>query len=137
MTRFIHVDRPMAYPFFDVVLRDTNPGGCFDLSVLLEDFTGSLYVRDEHITEMARSLGMATRSEFDELKAENARLKAQIERLPAAQEELKDGLANLVSKFHTDLLGIDTEPSVGDKESDESGSIPAETEREAVGPFSL
>lgn len=127
----------MAYPFFDVILRDTNPGGCFDLSVLLEDFTGSLYVRDEHITEMARQLGMATRSEFDELKAENARLKSQIERLPAAQEELKDGLANLVSKFHTDLLGINSEPSVGDKEPDESGPIPAETEREAVGPFSL
>lgn len=137
MTRFIHLDRPLAYPFFDVILRDTNPGGCFDLSVLLEDYTGSLYVRDEHVIEMARSLGMATRSEVDEYKAEIAELKAKIDRLPAAQEELKNGLANLVGKFHTDLLGDNSELPVGDEESVELDFKSDEAEREAIGPISL
>ncbi len=133
MTRFIHLDKPLAYPFFDVILRDTNAAPCFDLSVLLEDFTGSLYVRDEHIIEMARTLGMATTDEVAELLHEIAELKAQIERLPSAQEELSNGLANLVSKFHSDLLGIDTEPSVGFEDPVEPTKGFAETEREAIG----
>lgn len=137
MTRFIHLDRPLAYPFFDVVTRDTNPGGCFDLSVLLEDYTGSLYVRDEHITEMARALGMATVDEVDELKRENAELKARIERLPTAQEELKDGLANLVSQFHTNLLGNSIEPPVGNTEPEPTDPIVAKPERETKRSVSL
>lgn len=137
MTRFVHLDRPLAYPFFDIVTRDTNAGGCFDLSVLLEDYTGSLYVRDAHIVEMARSLGMATSSEVAELKAEIERLKAQIDRLPSAQEELKNGLASLVSKFHNDLTGNDPEPSVGNTEPEPVDSTVEEPERETIGSVSL
>lgn len=124
MTRFVHLDKPLAYPFFDIVTRDTNAGGCFDLSVLLEDFTGSLYVRDGHIIEMARSIGMATAEETAILRQEVAELKAQIDRLPSAQEELKNGLANLVSKFHTDLLADPDIPSVDSKDAEPVDSEP-------------
>lgn len=132
MTRFVYLDRPLAYPFFDIVLRDTNPGGCFDLSVLLEDYTGSLYLRQEHVIEMARSLGMAT---VDEVAAMNARireLEGRIERLPAAQEELKNGLAQLVSDFHSRLLSDSDSPVVGDLDAESANSFLSEAEREAV-----
>lgn len=137
MTRFIHLDRPLAYPFFDIVTRDTNAGACFDLSVLLEDYTGSIYVRDAHIIEMARSIGMATADEVADLRSEIAELKARIDRLPAAQEELKNGLANLVSKFHTDLLADSPELPVGNTESESTDSESETAERETIGSVSL
>lgn len=137
MTRFIHLDKPLSYPFFDIVLRDSNPGGCFDLSVLLEDYTGSLYVRDEHIIEMARQLGMATVSEVAVLKAHIESLEAQIGRLPSAQEELRNGLANLVSKFHRNLIDGDVEPSVGDTEPEQSDPEPEPAIGEAERSVSL
>jgi uncharacterized small protein (DUF1192 family) len=137
MTRFTHWDRPHAYPFFDLVNRDTGEGGCFDLSVLLEDFTGSVFLRDEHVIEMARSLGMATQLEVAELKAQIALLQSQINKLPDAQEELRSGLDSLVSKFHRDLLADSFEPPVGNKESDADDQFLQEAEREAVRPFSL
>lgn len=137
MTRFLHLHRPLAYPFFDLVLRDTNDGPCFDLSVLLEDYTGSVYLRDEHVIEMARALGMATTAEVDVLKAHIESLERQISRLPAAQEELKNGLANLVSKFHDDLLNDNTVLSVDSTESEPDNRVVEETERETVGPVGL
>lgn len=137
MTRFIHLDRPLAYPYFDIILRDTNPGDCFDLSVLLEDYTGSLYVRDEHIIEMARSLGMATRDEVAEMKAHIAELEARIDRLPAAQEELKDGLSALVIKFRSDLLADSIGIPVPVESAESDDSFLDETERDSKQAFSL
>ena len=137
MTRFAHLHRPLAYPFFDIILRDTNDGACFDLSVLLEDFTGSLYLRDEHVIEMARSLGMATVDEVADLLTEIKELKSQIERLPSAQEELSNGLANLVSEFHSRLTGNDPIPSVGNTEPEPANTEPEKAERETIGSISL
>lgn len=137
MTRFVYLDRPLAYPFFDIVLRDTNPGGCFDLSVLLEDYTGSLYLRQEHVIEMARSLGMATVDEVAAMKARIQELEGRINRLPEAQEELKNGLAKLVGDFHSRLLSDGSESVVGDLESDPFDRVLEEAERETERPFSL
>lgn len=137
MTRFTHWDRPHAYPFFDIVTRDTNDGGCFDLSVLLEDYTGSLFLRDEHVIEMARSLGMATVDEVAVLRAHVESLEAQISRLPKAQEELKNGLASLVSNFHRDLLTDDVVVSVPVEESKSDDSFLDEAIGKSESPFSL
>lgn len=137
MTRFLHLDSPLAYPFFDIITRDTNPGGCFDLSVLLEDYTGSLYVRDEHIIEMARSLGMATRDEVSALNGHIASLESQISRLPDAQKELKDGLTALVSKFHNDLIGDTGGVLLPVEDAEQDHSWLDESERESEQTFSL
>lgn len=137
MTRFSHWDSPHAYPFFDIVLRDTNSGGCFDLSVLLEDFTGSVFLRDEHVIEMARSLGMATADEVTELKSVITSLESQIARLPEAQEELRNGLANLVSQFHSDLLGDRPELPVDSEEPESDTAFLDEPAGESKPSFSL
>lgn len=137
MTRFVHLDRPLAYPFFDIITRDTNTGGCFDLSVLLEDYTGSLYIRDGHIIEMARALGMETRDEVASMKAYIAELEARIDRLPAAQEELKDGLSALVIKFRSDLLADSISVPVPVEKPEPELDFLDEAERESKQAFSL
>lgn len=122
-------DKPLAYPFFDLVLRDTGAVPVFDMGVDLHDYNGSVYIREDHIIEMARSIGMATVEDVAEMRAYIAKLEAQINKLPTAQEELKVGLANLVSKFHSDLLADDASPAVGNSEPEPDDSFLADIER--------
>lgn len=101
-SRFLLWDEPNAYPQYDIINRDTA-GPVFDLGVDLDDYNGSIYLRAEHIIEMARDLGMATTEEVQELLAINRKLEDQINVLPKAQEELKNGLDSLVSNFYNHL----------------------------------
>lgn len=137
MTRFMRWERPIAYPFFDIALRDTGAVPVFDMGVDLHDYNGSVYIREDHIIEMARSIGMATVEDVAEMRAYIAKLEAQINKLPTAQEELKVGLANLVSKFHSDLLADDSEPPVGNKEPESDDSFLADIERAPKSPAGL
>lgn len=101
-SRFLLWDSPVAYPHYDLILRDTT-GPVFDLGVDLDDYNGSVFLKADHVIEMARDLGMATTDEVQELLKEIQDLKNQIEILPVAQEELKDGLDSLVSNFYNHL----------------------------------
>lgn len=113
MTRFPLLDGPRSYPHRDIVLSDTrqeNP--VFDLGIDLDSYDGAVYIQVDHIKEMARSIGMLTKEEANELREENRRLKAQVDALPEKAQELTDGMADLVTKFRSDLIGIaNSEPT--------------------------
>lgn len=132
-SRFLLWDRPLAYPKFDLINRDTSPGPVFDLAVELDSYDGSVYIKPEHIIEMARTLGMLTKEEADKIRAENTELRRQINKLPVAQEELKRGLDDLTASFFASLNTLDSEPvdssdneSQDDRESEESDKPPVE-----------
>ena len=134
-SRFLIWDRPLAYPKFDIITRDTDPGPVFDLGVELDSYDGSIYIKPEHIVEMGRTLGMMTKADADKLRAENEELKRQINSLPAAQEELKDGLDNLVSVFFNRIRNGDSvfDSNSGDSAQDNRES--KEAESAPVKPF--
>ena len=136
-SRFLVWPKPLSYPFYDLVNRDTDPGPVFDLAVELSDYSGSVYLRVDTVIEMARVLGMATTAEVSVLKAHIDSLESQIGKLPQAQEELKNGLASLVSKFHTDLLADDPVVSVVIQEPEPIDKFLKDAEREAIGPAGL
>lgn len=131
-SRFLLWDRPLAYPKFDIINRDTDPGPVFDLGVELESYDGSLYIKPEHIVEMGRTLGMLTKTDADKLRAENEELRRQINVLPQAQKELRDGLDNLTDKFfdrlndkysEPDLFSVDAAQDAGESKKAESDPI--------------
>lgn len=107
-SRFLIWPKPLAYPYFDLITRDTSPGPVFDLAVELDSYDGSVYIKVEHIVEMARSVGMLTVDEAEKLRAENKELRRQINKLPKAQEELKDGLDDLTAKFFASINTVDS-----------------------------
>lgn len=136
-SRFLIWDKPMAYPKFDLITRDTDPGPVFDMNVDLSSYDGSVYIKVEHIVEMARSVGMLTKAEADRLRAENDELRRQINKLPKAQEELKDGLDDLTARFYASINTISD--STGDN-SDDSAQNDRESqtaESDAIKPFSF
>lgn len=133
MTRFQLLDGPRRYPHRDIILNDTrqeNP--VFDLGIELDSYDGAVYIQIDHIQEMARSIGMLSKEQADELIEENQRLRAQIDALPEKAQELTDGMARLVDNFRFDLNHIGTSvPAVEDgpnDESDEPESDSAESE---------
>lgn len=136
-SRFLLWDKPMSYPKFDLVTRDTNPGPVFDLSVELESYDGSVYVKAEHIIEMARSLGMYTVQEAEQLQKENAELRRQINKLPKVQEELKNGLDDLTARFFASLNTIDSEPDDSDSDTAQDVGESEEAESASERSFNL
>lgn len=136
-SRFLVWPKPLSYPFYDLINRDTNPGPVFDLAVELSDYNGSVYLRVDSVIEMARVLGMATTDEVSALNAHIASLESQISKLPSAQEELKNGLASLVGKFHRDLLSDDPVIPVVAEEPEPLDKLFEDAERKAVRPASL
>lgn len=136
-SRFLVWPKPLSYPFYDLLNRDTNPGPVFDLAVELNDYTGSVYLSVNSVIEMARVLGMATTDEVSALNAHIASLESQISKLPQAQEELKNGLASLVGKFHRDLLTDDLVVPVVVQEPESLDKLFEDAEREAIGPAGL
>lgn len=134
-SRFLLWDRPLAYPKFDIITRDTDPGPVFDLGVELDSYDGSLYIKPEHIVEMARTLGMMTKHDADKLREENKELRRQINKLPVVQEELKDGLDNLVAKFFASLNSVDPEPDSNSSDATPDDRESAEAESTSVKPF--
>ena len=134
--RFLLWDQPHAYPQYDIINRDTA-GPVFDLGVDLDDYNGSIYIRSEHIIEMARDLGMATTDEVEALKATIKSLRDQIEVLPMAQEELKDGIDSLVRNFYSHLHNGESALPVLSEEPALDKPEPAKPERKAESTFIL
>lgn len=132
-SRFLVWDKPLAYPFYDLINRDTAPGPVFDLNVEMQDYNGRVYIATPHIIEMAQSLGMATIDEVAEMRAEIAELKKQINRLPNAQENLKSGIDSLVSEFLSDLRNDKPDVPVPVEEPELDTSFLDEDKREAIG----
>jgi len=135
--RYLLWDKPPAYPFFDIIHSDTNPGRVFDLSIDLEGYNGSIYIKVQDIVEMARTIGMLTVPEVERLRAENAELRRQINKLPAVQEELKSGLDDLVAQFFASLNSIDSVLDNSQRAESQDNRKPAEAESPPVGPFDL
>lgn len=67
--RFVLHSKPPAFPFIDVV-TGAPEGPVFDLSVDLDYYNGVVYVKAEHVEEMARTLGMEYKKEADPVSAE-------------------------------------------------------------------
>lgn len=137
--RFKLWDRPAVYPQVDLVNRAPE-GPVFDLGVTTED-DGGVYLRAEHVEEMAGMLGWKSPEEVEALVAENDSLKNQINNMPNATEELKDGIDNCIRDFYERL---DYRPAVefevaeavsGDSEESESGS--SEPDPDSLESFGL
>ena len=137
MTRFVLRERPQAYPRYDIITRDSNPGPVFDLGVLLEAYDGSIYLRPADVIEMARQLGMATTDEVAELRATIGMLDNKINQLPHAQEELRSGLDSLISEFHSNLRGDKPPVPVPSVEPEQVDRKPETPKRKAVGSINI
>lgn len=109
--RFILLDKPAAHPFSDII-TGTPEGPVFDLSVDLEYYTGVAYVKAEHVVEMARTLGMATIEEVEEMRAHIATLEARENQLPAHVESLINGINDSVINFRNFPASVGIDPPV-------------------------
>lgn len=113
----------MSHPFFDIVTRDTEPGSVFDLGIDLDGYDGSVYLKPEHVAEMARALGMADKDTVDAMRHEINRLNRLVNALPEEARVLEDGMASLVADFHTRLaVRADSLAESESDTEDESGS---------------
>ena len=138
-SRFLIREKPIAYPFYDLILQDSQ-GPVFDMNVEMDSYDGSVYIRTDHIIEMARTLGMATVDEVQKLRETIIDLRRQVNKLPIAQEELKSGIDNLVSQFYSTINTVDPDddPALFDiQESEPVDSEPEKTERKTIGSIVL
>lgn len=139
-SRFLIREKPVAYPYYDLILQDSQ-GPVFDLNVDMNSYDGAVYLRFEHVEEMARTMGMATKEEVESLNEVIKDLRAQLYRLPKAQEELKSGLDDLTARFFASLNTVDSdsepEPSVGNTESDEADFLNEPPTGETKRPLKL
>lgn len=115
--RFKLWDRPAVYPQVDLVNR-TPEGPVFDLNVQDAD-GGAQYLRVDHVEEMAFMLGWKSPEDVEQILAENAKLKNQINNLPNAIEELKDGIEARIRQFYSDL---DESDGIVPDDSEDTGS---------------
>lgn len=135
-SRFLIREAPIAFPRYDLINQDTR-GPVFDLNVDMDSYDGSVYIHIDHVIEMARSLGMATTVQVQQLYDYIDKLEGQINKLPLAQEDLKIGIDNLVGEFYARINTVDPEPSVVEPEPIKNDRVPEKTEREADGPIVL
>lgn len=130
--RFKLWDRPAVYPQVDLV-NGAPEGPVFDLDVNRED-GGAQYLRADHVEDMATMLGWKSPEEVASIIEENDKLKNQINNLPNATEELKDGIDNLVRDFYNRLDYrpvldvVIPEKSGEDDDKSESGSSKSESD---------
>ncbi len=104
--RFILLDKPASFPHTDIVTR-TGEGPVFDLSVDLEYFNGVVYVKAEHVIEMANVLGMSTKEETEEMRATISRLEQENKTVPKNVEALIHGIDKLVSNWTSGIVSPD------------------------------
>lgn len=117
-TRFVLVEKPLTFPHKDIVTGSPE-GPLFDLSVDLHNYDGVVYVKVEHIEEMAHVLGMITKEEAEALYVRIAELEAESKKLPDEVEELVNGIAGLVSRYRSGSSSGSDVPS--DLDADLSG----------------
>lgn len=96
--RFKLLEKPLAYPFFDIVNR-TPDGPVFDLGVDVDTFDGVVYITADHVVEMAKLLGMIHGEEVEHLHDKINELEAQKNRLPEGVGELVNGIDELVANY--------------------------------------
>ena len=138
-SRFLIRDKPLAYPFYDLIHQDSQ-GPVFDMNVQMDGYDGSVYIRTDHIIEMARTLGMATVEEVQQMRDTILELRRQINKLPLAQEELKSGIDDLVGQFYATINTVDSDddPALFDiQEPESTDSIPETPERKTIGSIVL
>lgn len=135
--RFLLWEKPLAYPFYDIITRDTAPGKVFDLNIELSSYDGSVYLKPEHVVEMARTLGMMTAEEANKLREENKDLRRQINKLPVAQEELKNGLDDLTARFFASLNTVDNGGNDNSVDATQDDRKPEDTESDSEQSFSF
>lgn len=124
------MNRPVAFPHFDIVNRDTSPGMVFDLGVDLVGYDGSVFIKVSDIQEMARSIGMLSAEDAATITNENKRLRAQLDRLPEQAKVLKDDLDRVVADFHSRLANPESADSPVDSERKESPEEDGNSNRE-------
>lgn len=101
--RFPLLERPINIPGLDIINKSPD-GPVFDLCVDTDNLPwGTAYIRAEHVTDMAKSLGMKSLEDWEALVEENKRLKEQVENLPAVVREFKNGLDSLLGDFDSNL----------------------------------
>ena len=135
-SRFLLRDKPTAYPYYDLCLQDSQ-GPVFDMNVEMDSYSGSVYIRTDHVIEMGRTLGMATKEEAEALRNEIINLRRLVNNVPLAQEELKIGIDDLVARFYATINTATSEPVAGDIPSVPADTKPEETERKTIGSISL
>lgn len=96
--RFVLLSKPVSHPFSDIV-TGTPEGPVFDLSVDLEYYSGVAYLKAEHVEEMAKTLGMLTKGEADELRVKMSQLEAEKNALPAHVESLLSGINACIDSY--------------------------------------
>lgn len=122
-------DRPAAFPWADLV-NGVNDKPVFDLKVDLDDKDGVAYVQVDHVIAMARTLGMVTKEEHEEVIRQHDELleknpQTEIERLTNAVSELSGLVRGFVSGTSTPAISLE---KPAEAESAESGS--SETSRD-------
>lgn len=135
-SRFLIREKPLAYPFYDIIHQDSQ-GPVFDLNVEMNSYDGSVYLRTDHVIEMARTLGMATVDEVREMRDIIIDLRRQVNKLPIAQEELKNGIDNLTARFFDYLSTVDAELNPSNPVDEPDNSEPKEAERKTIGSIVL
>lgn len=126
--RFPFLDRPINIPGLDIINKSPD-GPVFDLSVDTDNLPwGTAYIRAEHVADMAKSLGMKSLEDWEELVKENIALREQVNALPHIVRKFSNGLDRLLSDFNADLsepasvpvLSVAEEPEVADKSDGKS-----------------
>lgn len=117
--RFSIHERPMAFPHTEIV-NNTPDGPVFDIGVDLDMRDGVVYIKVEHVIEMAEMLGMATKDEVAALKDRIKELTAEVEVLPDRIGVFENELSELVDRFRTSLSDpASSDNPVGNVESND------------------
>lgn len=103
--RFKLLEKPLAYPFFDIVNR-TPDGPVFDLGVDVDTFDGVVYITADHVEEMAKSLGMIHGEEVEDLHKKIKELEEEKNRLPEGVDKLVSGINELVATYSSGVVSV-------------------------------
>jgi hypothetical protein len=122
----------MAMPGYDLIHQDTR-GPVFDLGIHLDSYDGSVYIHQDDIIEMGRTLGMATAEEVAQLMQEIQHLRSRVNKLPKAEEELRSGMDSLVDRFYRNLHSDESNVDAGTETAEQPDDSSNEDQSEAVG----
>lgn len=95
-------DRPAAFPWADLV-NGVGEKPVFDLGVDLDTKDGVAYIQIDHVIAMARTLGMVTREEHEEVLSAMTELK---ESTPESETERLSNVIRDLDSFVRDRLAI-------------------------------
>jgi hypothetical protein len=101
--RFKLLEKPLAYPFHDIV-NQTPDGPVFDLGVDLDFKSGVVYITADHVEEMAKLLGMIHGEEVEHLHNKIKELEEEKNRLPEGVDKLVSGINQLVVDYNRGVV---------------------------------